>query len=1308
MSAPPSPRRDSWDVFVSYSRRDIAWVRAALAELQARHRSFMGGEELTLFFDEQAIEVGESWRDRLQQGLRGSHFMIAFLSGNYTESPNCTWEWDHFERHERRRGLYGEAIGPVFFVTAPDGAGRKSEEQKIRAWLDARRWRNDLKLVAGDEIIPLDPTGEEVLQLAQVRQRLEALDNAIIRKRELAATAGDSPSTIPSHNPNFCGRDEQLRLLRQELQARPAVVTCGLGGMGKTALAFEYAQVFAHAYPGGRFWVPCEGKSTLVEALVALGGSKLTPLGAFGLLWEPTATADEQLAALRQWLHQPVPRPGAKLLVLDNIDVDASGFLVPSHGQPNLLPNASRAGGQIVHLLATSRGEVRQAVRCPLDELATDDAVEVMRRHCAADGDEPGIAPKRALTKADLDVMREIAELLGGFTLAVEAVAVHLAEQPTVSLAGYRDLLQQRGVAQLDTTAAKDHVNLQLHREKLLTLTLSPTLQNLADDEQLALNYAAVLPPDCVPLEWIRAGVAKTYPTVAADPVAGAEDEHRWTQIWRRLAALRLLVPDFSGLRPDQTPHTARVHRLVGEIVKSHANFSDDTLAEIRQIALKLSDELHERFFEPQVAAWLPALRVVAALWQQVDPPETDSAVLSNILALVESSLGNLPRAKELLERAIAIEEQVDASDPPSLAASYSNLATVEYHLGNLPKAKELLERAIAVQEQAYDSDHPTLAISHSLMATVEHDLGNLPKAKELLERAIAIEEQFYPSNHPRLALRYSRLAMVERSFGNISKSRELLERAIAIGEDTYTGDHPTQASRYSNLALLEKDSGNFTRAKELLRQTIAMQENAYASDHPELANSYSILASVEQDLGNFPEAKELGKRAITIQEQFYPSDHPTLATSYSNMALIERALENLPRAKELLERAIAILERVYACNHPTLATVYSNLAVVEADLGNLPAAKKLWERVIATQEQAYDGNHPTLATSYTEMALIERALENLPRAKELLERAIAIEEQFNANNHNVLGIRYVGLARVERELGNLHRAKEILERAIVIYEKAYDSDALELANSYSFLADEEADLGNLPAVKKLWERVIAIQEQAYDGNHPTLATSYWNLALVEQKLDNLLRAKELLERAIAIEEQVNAKNHNVLGIRYVRLARVERDLGNRPRAQEILERAIVIYEKAYDSDALALANSYSFLADEEEALGNLPAAKDLLERAIAIEEKAYARDDPELVYNYFQLALVERALGNLPVAKELLERAIAIQEQVYDNNHPALATSYWNIGTLVEESDDRFAARGWIEKAYRIYSERQGENHPDTVAAAKWLRDHP
>src|SRR5262245_43605101 len=79
---------------------------------------------------------------------------------------------------------------------------------------------------------------------------------------------------VDFHNPHFVGRVTELRRLRESF-VQPGTIGVvasidGRAGLGKTALALEYAHAYAHEYGGGCWQVRCEGRANLRDALATL------------------------------------------------------------------------------------------------------------------------------------------------------------------------------------------------------------------------------------------------------------------------------------------------------------------------------------------------------------------------------------------------------------------------------------------------------------------------------------------------------------------------------------------------------------------------------------------------------------------------------------------------------------------------------------------------------------------------------------------------------------------------------------------------------------------------------------------------------------------------------------------------------------------------------------------------------------------------------------------------------------------------------------------------------------------------------
>jgi len=175
--------------------------------------------------------------------------MLAFVSPKYFASEFCKREWGTFADYETD-SLPPDSIAVIYLTDIP-GLKKRTDKWTSdlmrRQYMDIRKW----VLKDGKFMTPKDA-------LAQVKE----LDASIIDKMKLAQVRASGPYTVPPHNKYFSGRKDELAEIHTTLaESRIGVITAvqGLAGMGKSALAFEYAHAYAHEYPGGCFLLPCAG-----------------------------------------------------------------------------------------------------------------------------------------------------------------------------------------------------------------------------------------------------------------------------------------------------------------------------------------------------------------------------------------------------------------------------------------------------------------------------------------------------------------------------------------------------------------------------------------------------------------------------------------------------------------------------------------------------------------------------------------------------------------------------------------------------------------------------------------------------------------------------------------------------------------------------------------------------------------------------------------------------------------------------------------------------------------------------------------
>jgi tetratricopeptide (TPR) repeat protein len=627
---------------------------------------------------------------------------------------------------------------------------------------------------------------------------------------------------LPPRNAFFTGREGYLKRLEDGLARGHAQAISGLGGIGKTQTAIEYAYRHRDQYRAV-LWSRADSRDALVSGFTALASLLDLPE-------KDERDANVAAEAVRRWLE----RQTGWLLILDNVE-DLASVVRP------FLP-ASGTGHVLITTRLQATGAIAQSVELEKMELE-EGALFLLRRAKVIAAD----APLEAASEADRKPAREITGEVAGLPLALDQAAAYIEETPSTP-AKYLKLYRIEGAALRDRRGklAPDHPS--------VTITFSLAFAQVEKANPAAadlIRACAFLAPDAIPEEIFTQGGREL-----GEPLAqAAGNSLTWDATVEAAGRFRLI-------HRNVAKDTIDIHRLVQEVLKDGM---DPTTR--RVWAERVVQALNKVFPYVEFQSWpqcerlIPHAIVACRLVEEFGFGSVVAARLLNQGGVYLYGRARYTEAEPLFQRALAIYEKALGPDRPNTATSLNNLAMLYYDQGRYGEAEPLHQRVLAIREKALGPDHADFAASLNNLALLYIDEGRHEEAESLFRRALAILEKALGPDHPNTATSLNNLAGLYRRQGRYGEAEPLHQRALAIREKALGPDHPDTAQSLNNLALLYDSQGRYGEAEPLYQRAIAIRENALGPDHPLTALTVRNYALLLRERGRAAEAEKLEAR---------------------------------------------------------------------------------------------------------------------------------------------------------------------------------------------------------------------------------------------------------------------------------------------------------------------------------------------------------------------------------------------------------------------------------------------------------------
>ncbi|KAF3062845.1 Nephrocystin-3 [Trichoderma lentiforme] len=691
--------------------------------------------------------------------------------------------------------------------------------------------------------------------------------NYILERRE---TQPQPFPLIPfSRDSDFVNRGDILEQISARcLEPAGRVALVGLGGVGKSQLAIEFAHRFVEEHSDvWLFWIHAATQARVEEGFRLIADAVKLPE-------RKQPQADIPLL-VKNWLS--IEHNGRWIIILDSAD-DSEVLYSTDHSDHSKRSLAayipkSRNGAIVLttrnrSLASKLTGGYKHII--DVDTMSETDALTLLERKMGS-----------PLSPLDAGLAEDLVKALECIPLAISQAAAYIqARKPRSSIEKY--LVNFRKSERESMRLLKYESN-DIGRDEETSNTVLRTwaisFDHIRSHQRSAadlLSLMSFFDRQGIP-EWVLADSARHSNNLdGGDDSESETGEDSDSDIHSGFEENIMILKNFCLIAVNEEGDRFEMHRLVQLSIKSWLK------------AARLQETFMQQYIT-RMAALFPAVEY------------ENWAICQDLFAHVQVALDYRPNADTL-------------TDWATLCYRGGNYA---YQQGLYNLAEQMANKSKQARESTFGREDESTLHSMSLLGLIKFEQGRWDEAEELQMQLMEMNKIIFGADDLDTLTSMDNLASTFRKQGRWDEAEELEAQVLGARKAKLGADHPHTLTSMNNLALTYSRQGRWDEAEKLHVQALEARKAKLAADHPKTLVSMANLAITYSQQGRWDEAENLEVQVMEMSKTIIGADHPDTLGSMHNLAITWKEQGRREDALALMKDCVQASRRVLGLQHP-------------------------------------------------------------------------------------------------------------------------------------------------------------------------------------------------------------------------------------------------------------------------------------------------------------------------------------------------------------------------------------------------------